>query len=120
MFPLVNDGLSIHHALKSSLQLPQRGSHFTREARGLLDCLGELAHRHVILATRGGKLLHVPEELTDEGDAFFYAFADAGSAVTAAAAANDALVAGPIRIRLAVLEASLGVRRALAGAAVDC
>lgn len=35
-----------------------------------------------------------------QGDAFFYAFADAGSAVAAAAAANDALFAVPIRIRI--------------------
>ena len=39
-------------------------------------------------------------EVDTQGDAFFYAFADAGSAVAAAAAANDALFAGPIRIRI--------------------
>jgi predicted ATPase len=39
-------------------------------------------------------------EVDTQGDAFFYAFADAGSAVAAAAAANDAVFAGPIRIRI--------------------
>jgi predicted ATPase len=39
-------------------------------------------------------------EVDTQGDAFFYAFADAGAAVAAAAAANEALAGGPIRIRM--------------------
>lgn len=39
-------------------------------------------------------------EVDTQGDAFFYAFASAGEAVAAAAAANEALAAGPIQIRM--------------------
>jgi predicted ATPase len=61
------------------------------------DALSE--HRRVVrdaFAARGGV------EVDTQGDAFFYAFADARSAVDAAAAANEALVEGPIRIRMGV------------------
>jgi predicted ATPase/class 3 adenylate cyclase len=56
-------------------------------------------HRRLVreaFAARGGV------EVDTQGDAFFYAFADAGLAVAAAAAANEALAAGPIRIRMGV------------------
>jgi predicted ATPase len=39
-------------------------------------------------------------EVDTQGDAFFYVFPEASSAVAAAAAANDALLPGPIRIRI--------------------
>jgi predicted ATPase len=39
-------------------------------------------------------------EVDTQGDAFFYAFADAQQAVAAAATANQALTEGPIRIRM--------------------
>lgn len=54
------------------------------------------AHRKCVrdaFAARGGV------EVDTQGDAFFFAFADAASAVTAALAGKEALEAGPIRIR---------------------
>jgi predicted ATPase/class 3 adenylate cyclase len=62
---------------------------------GYADALSE--HRRVVrdvFAAHGGV------EIDTQGDAFFYAFADARTAVTAAATANEALTGGPIRIRM--------------------
>lgn len=54
-------------------------------------------HRHVVrdaFAAQGGV------EVDTQGDAFFYVFSDAGTAVAAAAAASKALTTGPIRVRM--------------------
>src|SRR3954452_6165008 len=59
------------------------------------EALGE--HRRVVrtvFAAEGGV------EVDTQGDAFFYAFADAQAAAAAASAANTALEPGPIRIRM--------------------
>src|SRR3954463_16280357 len=59
------------------------------------EALGE--HRRVLrasFAAEGGV------EVDTQGDAFFYAFADARAAAAAASAANTALEPGPIRIRM--------------------
>ncbi len=64
-------------------------------AAGYAAALAE--HRRLVreaFAARGGI------EVDTQGDAFFYVFRDAGAAVAAAAAANEALAAGPIRVRM--------------------
>jgi predicted ATPase/class 3 adenylate cyclase len=54
-------------------------------------------HRH---ALRGAFVRHGGVEVDTQGDAFFVAFAKASDALAAAAAANDALRDGPIRVRM--------------------
>jgi predicted ATPase/class 3 adenylate cyclase len=64
-------------------------------AEGYAEALDE--HRRLVreaFAREGGV------EVDTQGDAFFYGFADAAAAVRAAAAANEALRAGPILIRM--------------------
>ena len=64
-------------------------------AAGYAEALAE--HRRLVreaFAARGGI------EVDTQGDAFFYVFGDAGAAVAAATAANEALAVGPIRIRI--------------------
>src|SRR5947207_10168174 len=54
-------------------------------------------HRRVLrkeFTRRGGV------EVDTQGDAFFFAFAEADEAVAAAAEAQAALVAGPVRVRM--------------------
>ena len=59
------------------------------------DALGE--HRR---ALRGAFVAHDGVEVDTQGDAFFVAFARATDALTAAAAGQDALAPGPIRVRM--------------------
>jgi class 3 adenylate cyclase len=54
-------------------------------------------------------------EVDSEGDAFFYAFADAGPAVAAVREAVDALTSGPIRIRVGVHTGTPGLDPAALG-----
>ena len=54
-------------------------------------------HRHAVREAFGR---HGGVEVDTQGDAFFYAFADASAAVEATLAANAALAAGPIRVRM--------------------
>jgi class 3 adenylate cyclase len=44
-------------------------------------------------------------EVDTQGDAFFFAFATASAAVAAAGALTEALVTGPIRVRVASIPA---------------
>ena len=57
------------------------------------------AHRRVLRAAFGG---HGGVEVDTQGDAFFYAFADAQSAVEAAREGTQALAGGPIRVRVGI------------------
>src|SRR5919204_3755687 len=59
------------------------------------DALAE--HRRVL---RDAFERHGGVEVDTQGDAFFYAFASATDAVDAAAAAQSALHAGPVRVRM--------------------
>jgi predicted ATPase/class 3 adenylate cyclase len=61
------------------------------------DVLAE--HRRVL---RGALQRHGGVEVDTQGDAFFYAFAEATAALTAAAEAQEALAAGPTRVRIGV------------------
>ena len=54
-------------------------------------------HRRLVRETFAA---HGGIEVDTQGDAFFYVFGDAGAAVAAATAANEALAAGPIRVRM--------------------
>jgi predicted ATPase/class 3 adenylate cyclase len=69
----------------------------------LLRELGEryadalVEHRRVV---RAAIAVHGGIEVDTQGDAFFVVFPDAGEALDAAAAAREALVDGPIRIRM--------------------
>jgi predicted ATPase/class 3 adenylate cyclase len=71
----------------------------------LLDELGERytevlgEHRRVL---REAFSEHGGVEVDTQGDAFFFAFARAGDAVSAAGAAQDALVDGPVRVRMGI------------------
>ena len=70
----------------------------------LLDELGE-ADYEMALADHRTKLReafgrHAGVEVDTQGDAFFYAFAEAGAALAAAADAQDALAEGPIKVRI--------------------
>jgi predicted ATPase/class 3 adenylate cyclase len=56
-------------------------------------------HRRVVREAFGERAGY---EVDSEGDAFFYAFADAGSAVSAVRAVQETLVSGPIRLRVGV------------------
>ncbi len=64
---------------------------------GYADALSE--HRRVLRETFGG---HGGEEVDTQGDAFFYAFTEPGRAVAAASAAQAALAAGPITVRMGI------------------
>jgi len=59
------------------------------------EALGE--HRRVV---RGAFARHGGVEVDTQGDAFFYAFATASGAVSAAKEATEALASGPIRMRV--------------------
>ncbi len=61
------------------------------------DALAE--HRRVL---RGAFRAHGGVEVDTQGDAFFVAFPTARGALRAAAAANEGLAAGPIRVRMAI------------------
>jgi len=64
---------------------------------GYADALAE--HRQIVrkaVAAQGGV------EVDTQGDAFFVAFPTADGAIAAAAAARDALAAGPIRVRVGI------------------
>jgi predicted ATPase/class 3 adenylate cyclase len=61
------------------------------------DALGE--HRRALRDVFGR---HGGVEVDTQGDAFFYVFTDAAAAVAAAGAANEALSAGPIRVRVGI------------------
>jgi predicted ATPase/class 3 adenylate cyclase len=56
-------------------------------------------HRRVLREVFAG---HGGFEVDTQGDAFFYAFAEAKGALTAAAEAQEALATGPIRVRMGV------------------
>ncbi len=58
---------------------------------------GLAAHRQVI---REACARHDGVEVDTQGDAFFFAFATAPSALAAAAELNEALMSGPVRVRL--------------------
>ena len=62
-----------------------------------VDVLAE--HRRVL---RQAFQAHGGVEVDTQGDAFFVAFAEAGAAVAAAVAGQDALAAGPVRVRMGV------------------
>jgi len=56
-------------------------------------------HRRILRAAFGG---HGGVEVDTQGDAFFVAFPTAQGALAAAAAARDALIPGPIRVRMGI------------------
>ena len=64
---------------------------------GYADALAE--HRRVL---RDAVAAHAGVEVDTQGDAFFIAFARASDAVSAAAAAQDALAAGPVKARMGI------------------
>ncbi len=70
----------------------------------LLHELGQEAYREALAqhrqVVRAAFARHSGYEVDYEGDAFFYAFPDAGEAVTAVAEAMRGLESGPIRIRV--------------------
>ena len=66
-------------------------------ASGYADALAE--HRRVL---REAFLRHQGVEVDTQGDAFFVAFPTAPGAVAAAADAQQALEAGPIRVRMGI------------------
>jgi class 3 adenylate cyclase len=70
----------------------------------LLHELGPEAYREALAehrrALRAAFERHGGYEVDYEGDAFFVAFPDAGEAVSAAREAQEALAAGPIRVRM--------------------
>ncbi len=66
-------------------------------AAAYADALAE--HRHVL---REAFSAHGGVEVDTQGDAFFVAFPTAPGALRAAAAANEGLAAGPIRVRMAI------------------
>jgi predicted ATPase/class 3 adenylate cyclase len=57
------------------------------------------AHRR---ALRGAFAAHSGVEVDTQGDAFFVAFGSAGDAVASARAGQDALEAGPVRVRMGI------------------
>jgi hypothetical protein len=61
------------------------------------DALAE--HRHIVREAFGR---HGGVEVDTQGDAFFYAFGDAGEAVTAAGECREALRTGPIHVRIGI------------------
>ncbi len=71
----------------------------TRLLRELGDGYGEAlsAHREAI---RSAFRAHGGVEVDTQGDAFFFAFADAPAAVAAAAEGQSALAGGPVRVRI--------------------
>jgi predicted ATPase/class 3 adenylate cyclase len=64
---------------------------------GYAQRLGE--HRRLVRQAFGS---HGGVEVDTQGDAFFYAFADAGRAVTAAADSQEQMSGGPIRVRMGI------------------
>jgi predicted ATPase/class 3 adenylate cyclase len=56
-------------------------------------------HRAIVRRVFAG---HAGVEVDTQGDAFFYAFADASAAVRAATEAQAALASGPIRVRMGI------------------
>jgi predicted ATPase len=70
----------------------------------LLDEVGEARYEEALtehrsrLRTAFGR--HGGAEVDTQGDALFYAFADPGEAVAAAAEAQEALAEGPVRVRM--------------------
>lgn len=83
--------LGVHDVEGSTKLLEELGTDGYREA------LGE--HRRVV---REAFVSHRGYEVDYEGDAFFYAFASAESAVSAVGEAMVGLEAGPIRIRVGI------------------
>jgi predicted ATPase len=70
----------------------------------LLDEVGEARYSEALaehrLKLRNAFARHGGVEVDTQGDAFFYAFADPGEAVAAAAEGQEALAAGPVRVRM--------------------
>jgi predicted ATPase len=62
---------------------------------GYVEALSE--HRRLL---RGAFSAHGGVEVDTQGDAFLYAFADPGEAVGAATQAQEALVSGPVKVRM--------------------
>jgi predicted ATPase len=105
------------------------------DIEGSTRLLHELGERYAEALADHRRLLreafaaHGGVEIDTQGDAFFYAFPDAGEAVAAAAAGRDALTVGPILVRTGLhtgtpeltgdgyvgLDVHLGARVAAAG-----
>src|SRR5919109_860235 len=70
----------------------------------LLDEVGEARYEEALTEhrskLRGAFGQHGGVEVDTQGDAFFYAFADAVEAVAAAVEGQDALTDGPFRVRM--------------------
>ncbi len=100
----------------------------TRLVRELGDAYADVLAEHRRLL-REAFARHGGVEVDTQGDAFFYAFADAREAVTAALEAQRALAGGPVRVRMGLhtgtprrtaegyvgLDVHLGARIAAAG-----
>jgi predicted ATPase/class 3 adenylate cyclase len=105
------------------------------DIEGSTQLLRELGDRYTVVLAEHRRVLreafdaHGGVEVDTQGDAFFYVFGDAPEAVEAAAAAQAALSAGPVRVRMGVhtgtpelsdegyvgLDVHLGARIAAAG-----
>jgi predicted ATPase len=78
------------------------------DIEGSTRLLGELGSEYAIALAEHRRLLreafraHGGVEVDTQGDAFFYAFAEAADAVAAAAEAQETLTSGPIRVRMGV------------------
>jgi predicted ATPase/class 3 adenylate cyclase len=75
----------------STRLLSDLGEHHYRQA--LID------HRRIVRDSLGG---HEGYEVDNQGDSFFYAFASAGTAVSAVSTLMAALESGPVRVRVGV------------------
>jgi predicted ATPase len=78
------------------------------DIEGSTRLLGELGSEYADVLAEHRRLLreafraHGGVEVDTQGDAFFYAFAEAPHAVAAAAEAQEALASGPIRVRMGI------------------
>src|SRR6476660_9069263 len=75
----------------STRLLSDLGEHHYRQA--LID------HRRIVRDSLGG---HEGYEVDNQGDSFFYAFASAGTAVSAVSTLMAELESGPVRVRVGV------------------